>query len=81
MKLKFVPNKKGLHVLDCKSHFGPGKDGCVFGKQIMLEVNKPDINGVSLVGNGVKEIATITRNKSNYTNRDVEWAEATRLFQ
>ena len=30
VKLKFVLNKKGLHVLDCKSHFGPGKDGCVF---------------------------------------------------
>ena len=81
MKLKFVPNKKGLHVLDCKSHFGPGKDGCVFGKQIIMEANKPDVKGVSFVGRGIKAIATIAGNKSNYTNREVKQAKATRQFQ
>ena len=73
MKLKFVPNKKGLHVLDCKSHFGPGKDGCVFGKHIII----PDVKGVSFVGKGIEAIETIAGNKSNYTNRDVERAKTT----
>ena len=80
VKLKFVPNKKGLHVLNCKSYYDPVNDGCVFGKWIVLEVSKPDVKGVSLVGSGVKVIATIDGNKSNYTNRDVERAEATRQF-
>ena len=34
-----------------------------------------------MVENGVEAIATIAGNKSNYTNRDVERAEATRQFQ
>ena len=39
-KLQFTPNKKGIHVLDCKSYFGAGKDGCLFGKIIELPIIK-----------------------------------------
>ena len=46
-----------------------------------MEANKPYVKGVSFVGKGIEAIATIARNKSNYTNRDVKRAEATRRFQ
>ena len=80
-KLKVVPSKKGLHVLNCKSYFGHGKDGCVFGKLIVSSISVPTTKGVSLVSKGVEVIATIAGSKSNYTNRDVKRAKVTRCFQ
>ena len=36
IKLQFTPNKKGLHILDCKDYFRPGNVGCVFRKKRLV---------------------------------------------
>jgi hypothetical protein len=33
--VSFLPNKDGLHILDCSKYFGVGKQGYVFGKSII----------------------------------------------
>jgi hypothetical protein len=62
IKLRFIPNEKGLHFLDFTQYFGVGKTGCVFGNAVTpseigeLKSEEPDIN---LNNNGIEAIATI----------------------
>ena len=79
--LQFVPDKKGLHVLYCKSYFSPGKDGCVFWQKIGLPIIKALIKGVSLVKNRVEAITTVEGKKRNLTERDIKQAKVARHFQ
>ena len=64
IKFQFTPNKKSLHVLDCKDYFGVGNNGCMFGKKN----NAPTIEENSFVPNGIEGITTIEGNKKNSTN-------------
>jgi hypothetical protein len=82
IKLRFIPNEKGLHFLDCIQYFGVGKTGYVFGKAVTPGKElKSKESGVNLSSNGVEAITTIEGSKKNFNQRDVKRAEATRRFQ
>ena len=70
----FVPNGRGLYYLNCEHRFGPGKNGCVFGKNI---INTEDqltwkAKGKSFV------IETVDGNKTKFSRHDVDRAKKTR---
>ena len=74
----FVPNRRGLHVLNCTRYFKVGGNGCVLGNLI------PD-NGMKKINANTylsgKAIDTIQESKKNYSVRDHRRAERARRFQ
>jgi hypothetical protein len=69
IKLRFIPNEKGLHFLDCTHYFGVGKTGCVFRKAVNPgEIGnlKSEDSGINLNNNGTEAIATIEGSKKNF---------------
>ena len=72
IKLQFIPNKKGLHVLDFKYYFEVGKDNRVFGKEISVPTVEEEY--------GMEAITTVEDNKKNFTKQDVSWAEVAYFF-
>ena len=64
IKFQFTPNRKGLQVLDYKDHFGVGKDGCVFGKEICVPADEEE----PIHSNSAEDIATVEGNNKNFTD-------------
>ena len=43
-KLRFSPNSKGLHSLNCLTYFGAGKKGFVFGNKVIKKIEGSNKN-------------------------------------
>ena len=73
----FVPNRRGIYYLNCKDHFGPGKNGCVFGKNIINTEQRLTWKqkGESFV------IETVDGNKAKFSQHDVDRATKTQRFE
>jgi hypothetical protein len=86
IELSFPPNKDGLHILDCTKYFGVGKQGYVFGKNV---IDNKTNNGLAMCHNitGVTEnkvndaIDTVEKSKQNFSKRDQLRASRVRRFQ
>ena len=76
---RFVGNGRGLHYLDCSHHFGPNRNGCVFGNKIyntekLMTLHRQQ-NGSSFL------IETVDGNKLQFSARDVLRADELRRFE
>jgi hypothetical protein len=87
----FVPNKDGLHIMDCTKYFGIGKSGYIFGKKL-IDNNVDGGKDMCRSVHGTIEnaeafvsmddaIDTITKSKNNFSKRDQLKASRVRRFQ
>ena len=86
VKLSFTPNKDGLHVLDCSKYFGVGKQGYVFGKDIIDNNTNSGLamchNSTGVPARIMKDaIDTVEKSKQNFSKRDQLRANRVRRFQ
>jgi hypothetical protein len=90
-KCSFIPNKDGLHVMDCTEYFGIGKSGYIFGKKIvdnnvgggkdMCRSIHGTIENAKAFVSIDDAIDTITKSKNNFSKRDQSKASRVRRFQ
>jgi hypothetical protein len=87
----FIPNKDGLHVMDCSKYFGIGKSGYIFGKKIInndFDGGKDMCRSIHGTIENAKAfvsiddaIDTVTKSKNNFSKQDQLKASKVRRFQ
>ena len=74
---RFVGNGRGLHYLDCSHHFGPDRNGCVFGKEIYNTEKRMTWRQ----DESSFLVETVDGNKLQFSTRDVHRADELRRFK
>jgi hypothetical protein len=84
VKVSFSSTPDGLHVMDCASYFGVGRQGHVFGTSI---IDNNTNSGLSMCHNitGVTKVKdaidTVEKSKQNFSKKDQLRADRVRRFQ
>ena len=82
--LRYTPNEKDLHCLDCLSYLGAGNKGFIFGDEVIqtkMGATPTQQKGVAFNIKGVEAIKTMEGNKKIFCKKDMKQAEALRPFK